>query len=135
MGPCADVSPVEIGRLSCYSSRGFVDGEFVKPDLVAPGQVYYASRASADGSDASETTDRSGRYRPFNGTSAATPYVAGIVALMLQRRPELTTGQIRERLHGCLSHDEFTGTLPNSSWGHGKLDFAAVERLLAGLRK
>jgi subtilisin family serine protease len=66
----------------------------------------------------------------FNGTSAATPYTAGVVALMFQKKPALTLGQIRELLKNNASHDGFTATLPNPSWGYGKLDLAAVKRIL-----
>jgi len=38
------------------------------------------------------------KYASFNGTSMATPYVAGLVGLMKSIRPELTTKQAHDIL-------------------------------------
>ncbi len=112
----------------------------VKPDLAAPGQWFTAPVSMlASGEPAGlslmsagvyEGLHDSGRYRFFNGTSAAAPYVAGIVALAFERSPRLTLGVLRGRLHASLSHDAVTGAVPNTAWGHGRLDLAAVRRFL-----
>jgi hypothetical protein len=57
-----------------FSSRGPTDYGLNKPDLVAPGSQIQA--ASNDG----------WTYGTYQGTSFASPYVAGVVALMLQQR-------------------------------------------------
>jgi subtilisin family serine protease len=57
-----------------YSSRGPTDYGAEKPDLVAPGSQI--STASNDGQS----------FQLFTGTSFASPYVAGVAALMLQQR-------------------------------------------------
>lgn len=56
-----------------------------KPDLVAPG-------------DRSATTALGGGYTTFNGTSAATPRVAGILALMKQAVPGASPAELAEAL-------------------------------------
>lgn len=134
-------TPIEIGELSCYSSRGFVHRGLVKPDLVAPGQWFTApvsllapDRPAGLGMASAgvyEGLHGSGHYRWFNGTSAAAPYVAGVLALALERDPRLTLGSLRNRLRASLSRDATTGAVPNTAWGYGRLDLAAVKRFLA----
>ncbi|GAB4427984.1 MAG: hypothetical protein OHK0039_46460 [Bacteroidia bacterium] len=69
-----------------------------------------------------------GRYGLQNAVSGAAPTLTGVVALMLQINPGLTTGQVRDILHQTARSDAFTGPTPNSTWGYGKLDaLAAIE--------
>jgi hypothetical protein len=60
--------------------------------------------------------------------------VTGAVALLLERRPDLTPEQVRAILTSsarqdgftAISHTGFGGGVPNPSWGHGKLDVQAA---------
>ena len=139
--------PVSVGELSCYSNLGYDRGGVVKPDIVAPGEVYYGSYArlangsglnsvlkTSDGSPYWEL-DRSGRFVLFTGTSAATPYVAGVIALMMEKKPTITAGEIKRLLQRNASQDPFyTGQVPNPRWGYGKLDLDAVQAILSGIQ-
>jgi subtilisin family serine protease len=69
------------GRLAAFSSRGPAAGAIAKPDLVAPGVDVLS--AAPDGG-----------FAHLDGTSMATPHVAGVVALMWSANPHLI-GQIR----------------------------------------
>ncbi|HYA96552.1 MAG TPA: S8 family serine peptidase, partial [Methylomirabilota bacterium] len=131
---------MHIGELSCYSSLGpGRDPDTLKPDIAAPGEWYSSSAAKTpDGKSimAPENgwvPDSSGNYILFNGTSSAAPYTSGIVALMLQKRPGLTVGEVRTLLHKYATQDAFTGAVPNANWGYGKLDMAAVQAILSHL--
>lgn len=124
--------PMVIGSLSSYSSMGpSRDASVTKPDLVAPGQFYSAPAplVETDG-----LRDKSKNYQLFNGTSAATPYVAGIVALMFEKQPAMTFGDVKTALRNALTSDTYTGACPNPRWGYGKLDLAAARRAIAGGR-
>ncbi|MFZ2508779.1 MAG: S8 family serine peptidase [Steroidobacteraceae bacterium] len=98
---------------------------------------YSVDAVAAPGVDL-QTTDRMGtagycttgvdsNYARFDGTSAATPLVAGIVALMLSKEPGLTAQQIKTRLQETAAHPNPTCTQQNSScrpndgagWGLG----------------
>lgn len=129
-------APLEIGRISCYSSPGPTRLGAVKPEIVAPGEWYSSSYAKIPGQGGIEGwpyVDSTGNYCGMNGTSAATPYTAGIIALIFQQRPTLTWGEVRNLMTSKASRDPFTGTVPNKHWGYGKLDMPAVERIFAAL--
>jgi len=73
------------------------------------------------------------RYRYFSGTRAATPYAAGVAALLPEKYPRLTAAQLREKLQAQATRDAKSKNLPNPNCGYGKLDLAAVERLIDNL--
>lgn len=66
--------------------------------------------------------DGNGFYGRANAVSAAAPIVTGIVALMLEANPNLDQFEVREILRNTARSDTFTGTVPNTTWGHGKVD-------------
>jgi hypothetical protein len=62
-----------------------------------------------------------GPYIMKQGTSMASPHVAGAVALMLQQSPAFSPEDVKSRLFTTAKVDSFTGIVPNSIWGYGKL--------------
>lgn len=131
-----ETDPIRIKSISCYSSQGPSRNGTVKPEIVAPGQWFNAALARNKGVavEWDNGIDTTGNYAAMNGTSAATPYVAGIVALMYEKKPGLKLGEIRDLLTRNTSRDPFTtATLPNSVWGFGKLDFDAVTKIMNSL--
>jgi len=126
-------APLVIGGLSSYSNPGYLRiGGHVKPEVTAPGQFHIAAALTT----APETSllHISKLYRPFNGTSAATPYTAGLLALAFEKKPTATVGELRAALKAAASQDRFTGTVPNAKWGYGKLDLAAARKLLDSVK-
>lgn len=79
-----------LDTIASFSSKGPTGDGRVKPDLVAPGEGVLTPRSGADLAGVP--------YVRFAGTSAAAPYVAGTVALMLDRNPALTSKEIHRRL-------------------------------------
>lgn len=75
------------GLISGFSSYGLAPDLSFKPDISAPG-----------GSIRSTLPLEQGGFGVLNGTSMASPHVAGAVALMLQAHPNLRPGDIQERL-------------------------------------
>jgi subtilisin family serine protease len=119
--------PFAIGEISNYSSPGPLRfGDIVKPEIVAPGQ-WYAAAAPLNAAVVFGR-DTTGHYTMHNGTSAATPYAAGVIALLFEAKPHMTWGEVRKVLTESVTQDTITGDCPNPKWGHGKLDYAAVER-------
>jgi subtilisin family serine protease len=133
-----DRMPFEIGYLSCYSSPGPSRSGAVKPDIVSPGEWFPSADAKDNGHSAGDWArpDTTGYYRAMNGTSAATPYTSGIVALIFQKRPTMTLGQVKDLLKGKATKTGLNpyGTgVPNNNWGYGKLDAAAVDRIFGSM--
>jgi hypothetical protein len=88
--PYADVFTVgavdQQRQVTDFSSRGPTADGLAKPDLVAPGKKVLSALPNST-------------YGTFDGTSMATPHVAGVVALMWSANPRLigdidTTGRI-----------------------------------------
>lgn len=125
-------APLVIGGLSSYSCPGYSRSGAIKPDVVAPGQFHIAPAPlqNIEGM----LRHASGKYQAFNGTSAATPYTAGILALAFQKKGDLSGAQIRELLKTSASQDRFTGEIPNARWGYGKLDIGAAQKLLGNIK-
>lgn len=117
------------GRLASFSSCGPSMTGHIKPDVVAPGvniisalNSYYSN--SADIVYEAEAFGRKYSMIPMNGTSMATPMVAGIIALWLQAKPDLTPEEILGVLERT-SHQpepEFSGTEKNNYYGYGEID-------------
>lgn len=124
-------SAMTIGALSAYSNPGprrLDEDGVIKPDIAAPGQ-YYAAPAAINTDQ--YRRDTSGAYCEFNGTSAATPYTAGVVALMLCKNKNLTNAQIKKLLADhATKMDKEGNALDKRGWGNGKLDLNAVRKIL-----
>ena len=57
----------------------------IRPDISAPGELVYSLKH-----------DENDKYKYMSGTSQATPCVAGVIALMLEKNPSLTPAEICE---------------------------------------
>lgn len=98
-------------------------------DVVAPGVLIPTTdRLGADGYDSGDYTSK------FNGTSSATPHVAGLAALILSVSSDLTQQEVvkiiesNARKVGSYSYQTVTGR-PHGTWheemGYGLIDAAA----------
>jgi len=106
------------GIVAGSSSRGPTYDGRIKPDLMAMG----VNTIVAD----PKTKDA---YIQINGTSMASPLVAGVAALLLQAFPDVTVKQIIEALKQTASE----ANSPNNNYGWGIVNAeAAYDFILAG---
>ncbi len=103
--------------LAKFSSRGpRIDGA-LKPDISAPGVAIVAARAAGT----SLGTPVDDLYTSLNGTSMATPHVAGAAAIVRQRHPDWTP----ERIKAALMSTSTDAGGPNAYHrGAGRVDVA-----------
>lgn len=66
--------------MDSYSSRGPVDGNRIKPDVIAPGTGTY----SADSKSRCGIIQKSGTYKSNISSSMSSPLAAGAIALIRQ---------------------------------------------------
>ncbi len=84
--------------LADFSSRGPVDSNYdIKPDLVAPGVSIFSTYPEFM-NHPEEGQDYTSAYARLNGTSMATPHIAGVAALMLQDNPNLDPFDVKTGL-------------------------------------
>jgi subtilisin family serine protease len=113
--PTLTLTPASAGvadradRVSHFSSRGpapsrfllfpgddgFFEAEFIKPDVVAPGEEILAATVPGDESFQCHACTPAGSFATLSGTSFSTPVTAGAAALLLDRHPEWTPSAVR----------------------------------------
>lgn len=122
------------GELYLTSSVGPNRLGDVKPEIVATGHGNMSSAPShrvndyfTDGIDS--LLAYGGMHMPNGGTSMASPVVAGVGALLLEKCPRVSQSDFINIITSTSYQDGFTGSnLPNMGWGYGKIDgFAALE--------
>ena len=100
--------------LAYFSSRG---GETfagdMKPDIVAPGVTIRAANANT-----------ASGYVVHSGTSMATPFAAGSIALALQAAPGWSSDQVQGALEATA--EDFGPPGKDQDWGAGLLDVLAL---------
>ncbi|WP_283133833.1 S8 family serine peptidase [Rhizohabitans arisaemae] len=100
-------------RLTGFSSTGPRSWDkAVKPDITAPGDAITAAAAAGTAP---------GPYITQGGTSMAAPHVAGAAAILAQRHPTWTAGQLKAALIGSAVPGVGTGAFEQ---GAGRVDVA-----------
>ena len=102
-----------------YSARGprLVDSA-LKPDISAPAEVVGVAR-----------TLTGNQVSSFNGTSSATPHVAGIMALLRQMHPTWTVEELMALAMNTATHDLFVGpsTGGGARYGTGRVGAGRID--------
>lgn len=92
-----------------------------KPDVVAPGSQIYSCIPPTQGH----------LYNYMDGTSMATPHVAGVAALLKAAEPTASATDIIEILKETANHPNGSELLPCNRWGYGLIQpVRALEALI-----
>lgn len=112
------IDNARIDALSGFSSRGPRGRDNgLKPDIAAPGQTIW----SVD-----RLTGNKGRS--LNGTSMASPHMAGVMALLLQKHPTWTVEERKALAMNTATHDIFTGfNKTGDKYGVGRVGAGRVD--------
>lgn len=145
-----------LNKITSFSSYGIDDNGIRRPDIIAPGSALLSAVSNYDtdfyknktvvSSNASinksakitiGSYSRDNVFAAMQGTSMSCPATTGIVALMLQANPTLTTAQVRDLLKTTADNDQYTTNtdyIPSGSLiqaGAGKVNvLAALNKLL-----
>lgn len=112
------------GDVAKSSSRGPSRAGVIKPDIAAAGEMSLSSAPLFVVNDPAynPNLDEGGYHMRNNGTSMASPVVAGIAALYLERCPNSSIDEFKADLFATAYSDNFTGTVPNNRVGYGKIN-------------
>jgi subtilisin family serine protease len=106
--------------VTTFSNEGPLRNNLKKPDILAPGAMI-CSTLSRDSRTRPESIVNN-EYCIKAGTSMAAPFVAGIIALLLEKNPSLTPEKVKELLVESSQIPQREKGLYDIKWGYGLID-------------
>ncbi|MEU6623772.1 S8 family serine peptidase [Streptomyces litmocidini] len=118
-------------RLAPFSSTGPRVGDgAVKPDVTAPGVAVTAAAAAGSALDTRPGTPHPAPgYLQLDGTSMATPHVAGAAAILKQRHPDWKSAELKGVLTGSAEGGDHTPFQQGT--GRIRVDRALAQNVVA----
>ncbi|WP_078908636.1 S8 family peptidase [Streptomyces vietnamensis] len=118
-------------RLAPFSSTGpRVDDGAVKPDVTAPGVAITAAAAAGSALDTRPGIPHPAPgYLQLDGTSMATPHVAGAAAILKQRHPDWKSAELKGALTGSAEDGGYTAFQQGA--GRIRVDEALAQSVVA----
>ena len=110
----------QTGQKAYYSNYG------ATVEIAAPGGDRYVDTMVLSTLNSGITGPGSGSYANYQGTSMATPHVAGLVSLMLSVNPNLTPAQVLTLLQQNATPFPASGTCTTTNCGSGIANAAAT---------
>lgn len=114
--------------ISEFSSEGPLRNHQQKPDVTAPGAMI-VSCLSKDSPIRRRDIFRE-HFRVMAGTSMSTPFITGLMALLLQQHPELDPAHAKDILRKISSIPGMPDTTFDKKWGSGLIDAAKLPAVL-----
>jgi subtilisin family serine protease len=113
-----------LNTISEFSSEGPLRNNAAKPDVAAPGAMIVAALSAHANMDRSMMINS--KFVAMAGTSMATPFVTGLVALLLQRDPKLDPETIKDLFRANSSIPGKPSGTFDKKWGFGLIDVAGL---------
>jgi subtilisin family serine protease len=113
---------LELNTISEFSSEGPLRNDAQKPDVAAPGAMIISTLSSNANFDRSMTCNS--KFVAMAGTSMATPFVTGLVALLLQRDPKLNPEALKDLLRKNSAIPGKKAETFDDKWGFGLINAA-----------
>ncbi len=116
------------GAIAASSSAGPARTGLLKPEVAAPGDVTLTAGAAFQIASQLSIPNQRNRvagdtlHHRAGGTSSASPVVAGIAAMFLEKCNGLDWQDFQNALAQGAQVDQNTGSVPNFRWGNGKAD-------------
>ena len=114
----------DLQDISDFSSEGPLRDGTLKPDVTAPGAMI-TSALSSD-SELTPRNQMSDSFRVMAGTSMSTPFVTGIIALLLERDPTLDPEGIKSLLKANSEIPHKSAGTFHKKWGYGLIHLDAI---------
>jgi subtilisin family serine protease len=111
---------LKLREIADFSSEGPLRNGALKPDIAAPGAMIVSCSSSS--APVPLGMDVSPFFRVEAGTSMATPFVTGLVALLLQRNATLDPAGVKAKLMGASSIPGQPAGHWDPKWGRGLVD-------------
>ncbi len=116
--PAAAAKAITVGALYDPGEKGWVLAEFssrgptadnrTKPDICTPGRNITSVKANTTSS-----------YTTMSGTSMASPFMAGVIALMLDANYSLTDSQVKDIIYASGNVKDFGPSGKDIDFGYG----------------
>ena len=114
--------------LAPFSSRGPTADNRIKPDIAAPGVAITAALGEYP-----NTPGYHGGYATWSGTSMATPFVAGVAALILDSNPGASPSQVKSWIRS--SGEDYGVSGCDIDYGCGRIRAMKALELATGMFK
>ncbi len=125
------------GSISAFSSGGGArpntrgSSSTGKPEIAAPGEYILSSLSrNISGRPADHLTADDSVHWAEKGTSMSAPHVTGLIALMFEKDPTLTSSEIKGILiASCRKTPDMAADFWHNRWGYGAMDAVEAMRL------
>ncbi|MEU7553682.1 S8 family serine peptidase [Streptomyces sp. NPDC044571] len=119
-GDDVEMPGLVLDDIASFSSEGPLRSGAPKPDITAPGAMII-SALSRDARDLPRAFITGPGHVALQGTSMATPFIAGVAALLLQRDPGCDPRKFLDLLRSNAAIPGGTPGAFHPKWGHGLL--------------
>lgn len=111
---------MELHKLADFSSAGPLRDETQKPDVTAPGAMIVSALSSDSTQEGWTIVDN--LHFAEAGTSMASPFICGTIALLLEQDPQLAPENVKAKLKSASRIPRRSAETFDARWGFGLLD-------------